>query len=66
MLVGRCPILSLDLNFLGLLLAQGLLILLVTATSQKVTNRFDFNSRNLLAGIWIGIGVAFSWVALVP
>ncbi len=51
--------------FLGLLLAQGSLLLLVTAISQKVTNIFDITIRNLLAGIWIGIGLAFSWVALI-
>ena len=52
--------------FLGLLLAQGSFLVLVTTASQKVINRFDINSRNLLAGIWIGIGLAFSWVVLVP
>ncbi len=52
--------------FMGLLLSQGSLLLLVTAASQKLKNRFGINSRNLLAGIWIGIGVAFSWVALIP
>ena len=52
--------------FLGLFLAQGSLLLFVTAVSQKVINRFDINRLNLLAGIWIGIGFAFSWAALVP
>tara|TARA_Y100001968_G_scaffold50432_1_gene41047 strand:- start:350 stop:982 length:633 start_codon:yes stop_codon:yes gene_type:complete len=52
--------------FLGLLLGQGSLLLLVSAASQKIINRFDIKCRNLLAGIWIGIGLAFSWVALVP
>ncbi len=52
--------------FFGLLLAQGSLLLLATASSQKVINRFGMNGRTLFAGIWIGIGLAFSWVALVP
>tara|TARA_Y100001968_G_C19424804_1_gene753729 strand:+ start:967 stop:1599 length:633 start_codon:yes stop_codon:yes gene_type:complete len=52
--------------FLGLLLAQGSLLLLVTAGSYKVINRFGVNGRNLFAGIWIGIGFAFSWAALIP
>ena len=52
--------------FFGLLLAQGSLLLVVTATSQKVIKKFDINSRNLVAGIWIGIGLAFSWVAIIP
>ena len=52
--------------FFGLLLGQGSLLLVVTATSQKVIKKFDINSRNLVAGIWIGIGLAFSWVAIIP
>tara|TARA_B100000700_G_C14934780_1_gene803699 strand:- start:403 stop:1023 length:621 start_codon:yes stop_codon:yes gene_type:complete len=52
--------------FSGLLLAQGALLLFVTAGSQFVINRFGVNIRNVFAGIWIGIGLAFSWVALIP
>ncbi len=52
--------------FLGLLLAQGTLLLVVIAASQKVINRFGLNGRTFFAGIWIGIGIAFSWVALIP
>ena len=52
--------------FFGLFLAQGSSLLLVTATSQKGISKFDINSRNLLVGIWVGIGLEFSWVALVP
>ncbi|WP_320663516.1 HupE/UreJ family protein [Prochlorococcus sp. MIT 1223] len=51
--------------FVGLFLGQGSLLLLVTAASQKVINSFDVNRQNVFAGIWIGIGVAFSWVALI-
>tara|TARA_Y100001968_G_scaffold227957_1_gene210724 strand:+ start:261 stop:611 length:351 start_codon:yes stop_codon:yes gene_type:complete len=49
--------------FLGLLLVQGSLLLLVIPISQKVINKFEINSRNLLAGTSIGIGLVFSWVA---
>ena len=52
--------------FFGLLLVQGFLLLVVTVVSQNMINRFGVNSRNLFAGILIGIGLAFSWVALVP
>jgi urease accessory protein len=52
--------------FFGLLLVQGFLLLVVTVASQNMINRFGVNSRNLFAGILIGIGLAFSWVALVP
>ncbi len=52
--------------FLGLLLAQGSLLLLLTASSQKLINSVDMYSRNLVAGIWIGIGIAFSWAILIP
>ena len=52
--------------FLGLFLAQGSLLLLVTVASQKVINRFELNGRHLFSGIWIGIGLAFSCVVLIP
>ena len=52
--------------FFGLLLAQGSLLLFVIEASQKGMIRFALNGRNLIAGIWIGIGFAFSWVALIP
>ncbi len=52
--------------FLGLLLAQGSLLLLLTSASKIVTRNFGVNVRNLFAGIWIGLGFAFSWVAVVP
>ena len=51
--------------FWGLLLAQGTLLLLVTEFSQKSLNWLGANGRLLPAGVWIGIGSAFSWVALV-
>lgn len=51
--------------FLGLLLSQVALLLLVTTTSQRIINWLGANGRLLTAGIWIGIGSAFSWVALV-
>ncbi len=52
--------------FLGLLIAQLSLLLFVTSASTKVIKKFGVNGRNLSAGIWIGIGLAFSWVALIP
>ena len=51
--------------FLGLLLSQAALLLLVTKVSQRIINWLGANGRLLTAGIWIGIGSAFSWVALV-
>ncbi len=51
--------------FLGLLLSQISLLLLVTAVSQRIINLLGVNGRVLIAGAWIGIGSAFSWVALV-
>ena len=55
------PLLS---YFLGLLLAQGSLLLLVTAWSQGLVERLGAQGQRLGAGIWIGIGMAFAWVAL--
>ncbi|KGG14866.1 MULTISPECIES: HupE/UreJ family protein [unclassified Prochlorococcus] len=51
--------------FLGLLLSQTALLFFVTAISQKSINWLGANERLLTAGIWIGIGSAFSWVAIV-
>ena len=51
--------------FLGLLLAQASLLLLVTTVSQRIINWLGANGRILTAGVWIGIGSAFSWVALI-
>ena len=56
------PLLS---YFLGLLLAQGSLLLLVTAWSQGLLERLGAQGQRLGAGIWIGIGMAFAWVALI-
>lgn len=50
--------------FAGLLLAQGALLLLVTALSQRLNTWLGQNGRRLAAGIWIGIGAAFAWMAL--
>ncbi len=52
--------------FLGLLISQGALLLLVTAASSPILASLKDNGRRLLAGIWIGIGAAFAWTMLVP
>ena len=51
--------------FLGLLIVQGSLFLLVTALSQGLVDRLGAQGQRLGAGIWIGIGMAFAWVALI-
>ncbi len=51
--------------FSGLLLGQGALLLFVTALSQRIINWLGSKGRLLTAGIWIGIGSAFSWIALI-
>ena len=56
------PLLS---YFQGLLLAQGSLLLLVTALSQGLVERLGAQGQRLGAGIWVGIGMAFAWVALI-
>ncbi len=52
--------------FLGLLIAQLFILILVTLSTQKVIDKFGLNGRKILAGVWIGIGLAFSWVSLIP
>lgn len=51
---------------IGLLLGQGALLLLVTALSQRLLSWLGHQGQRLAAGIWIGIGCAFAWLALVP
>ena len=51
--------------FFGLLFSQAGLLLLVRAGSQRIINWLGANGLLLTAGVWIGIGSAFSWVALV-
>ena len=51
--------------FLGLLLGQGALLLLVAAVSRRLIDRLGSQGQRLGAGIWIGIGMAFAWVALI-
>ncbi len=51
--------------FFGLLIGQGVLLTLVCSVSQTVISRLGEQGRRLGAGIWIGIGIAFAWVALI-
>lgn len=65
MVVGAEPT-PLAAYFLGLLLGQGALLLLVTAMGHRLLGWLGQQGQRLAAGIWIGIGCAFAWVALVP
>ena len=51
--------------FLGLLIGQGALLLVVTSWSQSLLERIGAQGQRLGAGIWMGIGMAFAWVALI-
>ena len=51
---------------LGLLIGQGLLLLAVTSVSTRLVQGLGGHGRQILAGIWIGIGAAFTWSLLVP
>ena len=51
--------------FLGLFLGQGALLLAVCLGSRRWIAAIGENGRRLAAGIWIGIGAAFAWTALV-
>lgn len=52
--------------FLGLLVAQGALLLIVTAGSRSLLSAIHDNGKQIMAGIWIGIGAAFAWSVLIP
>ena len=51
--------------FLGLLIGQGALLLVVTSWSKSLVERLGSQGQRLGAGIWMGIGMAFAWVALI-
>jgi urease accessory protein len=50
---------------LGLLLSQGVLLLLSLTILQRLSDRLSGRGRQLLASALIGIGAAWSWSALV-
>jgi urease accessory protein len=51
--------------FLGLLIAQGVLLLAVSLGSKRLLDALGAEGKRVAAGIWIGIGGAFAWAALV-
>ena len=51
--------------FLGLLIGQGGLLMVVSNWSQSLVERLGSQGQRLGAGIWMGIGLAFAWVALI-
>ena len=51
--------------FLGLLIGQGVLLLVTTSWSKALLEALGSQGQRLGAGIWIGIGMAFAWVALI-
>ena len=51
--------------FLGLLIGQGALLLVVSNWSKALVERLGSQGQRLGAGIWMGIGMAFAWVALI-
>ena len=51
--------------FIGLFVAQALMLLLVRRLSDPVVSLIGDQGMRLVAGIWIGIGCAFSWSMLV-
>ena len=52
--------------FLGLAIAQGLFLLLVCSISKPFVNRIGGSWKNILAGVWMGIGLAFAWSVVIP
>ena len=51
--------------FLGLMIGQGALLLVTTSWSKTLLGRIGAQGQRLGAGIWMGIGMAFAWVALI-
>lgn len=50
----------------GLAIAQGSMLYLVSITSDKFLRAVGSSKKNILAGIWIGIGFAFTWSLVIP
>jgi len=51
--------------FIGLFAAQALMLLVVRRLSDPVVRLIGDQGMRLVAGIWIGLGCAFSWSLLV-
>ena len=51
--------------FIGLFVAQAAMLLLVRRFSDPVVRLIGDQGMRLAAGIWIGIGCAFSWSMMV-
>ena len=51
--------------FIGLFVEQALMLMLVRRLSDPVVSLIGDQGMRLVAGIWIGIGCAFSWSMLV-
>ncbi len=52
--------------FLGLLISQGSLLLIITTYSRRLIDAIGDAGLRTAAGIWIGVGAAFTWTTLVP
>ena len=52
--------------FLGLFISQGSILLLVTTYSKRLLDSIGNGGQRIAAGIWIGIGAAFTWSLLIP
>ena len=48
-----------------MLIGQGALLLVVSNWSKSLVERLGSQGQRLGAGIWMGIGMAFAWVALI-
>lgn len=51
--------------FFGLLVSQGIMLLFAANVSQRGIDFFKNKNLTLIAGLWIGIGLTFSWVSII-
>jgi len=52
--------------FAGLAIAQGSMLYLVSIASEHFLRVVGSSRKNIIAGIWIGIGFAFTWSLVIP
>ena len=50
---------------MGLLIGQGALLMIVSLVSVRLREWIGASGQLLIAGIWIGIGAAFTWSLLI-
>ena len=52
--------------FVGLAVSQALMLTLFSLISKRFIQKVGLSLKNILAGVWMGIGFAFAWSVVIP